>query len=210
MQPSMDKIRESSNNMLKEMQIHTCTFSLCPSLSHPATMQEKTSIVVHNSASLGLNINREKSKVLKINIASAMPITLGEEAQEEVDSFPYLSKVGAAFLQLKNVWWSSKDAGGWLDVPSDGLQIASQGKPSPGTPKGAGREDQETPAAVIWRQTWGGSWNDWLRTETFRESLLVFYSILCASAFTVALCVGSEVALLLQIDAYSCLMKASY
>ncbi|RXN14385.1 guanine nucleotide-binding subunit alpha-12 isoform X2 [Labeo rohita] len=56
-------------------------------------MQEKTNIVVDASASLGLNINREKSRVLKINTASKTPIMLGEEVLEEVDSFPYLGSI---------------------------------------------------------------------------------------------------------------------
>ncbi len=47
-------------------------------LSHTQQqMQEKTNTVAETSASLGLNINREKSKVLKINTASKTPITLG-------------------------------------------------------------------------------------------------------------------------------------
>lgn len=78
------------------------------------------------SASLGLNISREKSKVLKINMASKTHITLGKMVLEELDRFPYLgsiidrhggtdadvriciSKARTAFLQLKNIWRSSE------------------------------------------------------------------------------------------------------
>lgn len=94
-------------------------------LSHTQhQIQEKTNTVAETSASLGLNINREKSKVLKINTASKTPINplLGEEVLEEVDCFSYLgsiigrhggtdadmrihiSKARTALLQLKNIW----------------------------------------------------------------------------------------------------------
>ena len=94
-------------------------------LSHTQhQMQEKTSTVSGNSAKLGLNIHRGKSKVLKVNALSENPIKLADEALEEVESFIYLGnivngqggtdadvrtrigKARAAFLQLKNVWAS--------------------------------------------------------------------------------------------------------
>ena len=94
-------------------------------LSHSQQqMQEKTNIIAGNSAKLGLNIHRGKSKVLKVNTASITPITLAGEALEEVESFTYLGsivdkqggtdanvririgKARAAFLQLQKVWAS--------------------------------------------------------------------------------------------------------
>lgn len=48
----------------------------------------KTNIVVDNSASLGLNINRGKSKVLKINVPNEKPITV------QVSSGSILDKQG--------------------------------------------------------------------------------------------------------------------
>lgn len=94
-------------------------------LSHTQQqMQEKTSIVADNSASLGLHINRGKSKVFKTNASSNTPITVEGDALEEVDSFTYLGsildkqggtdadvktrigKARAAFHQLKNIWGS--------------------------------------------------------------------------------------------------------
>ena len=94
-------------------------------LSHTQhQMQEKTNTVSENSAKLGLNIHRGKSKVLKVNAQSENPIKLADEALEEVESFIYLGsivngqggtdadvktrigKARAAFLQLKNVWAS--------------------------------------------------------------------------------------------------------
>ena len=89
-------------------------------------MQEKTSTVAETSAKLGLSIHRGKSKVLKVNDASATPIKLEGVALEEVESFTYLGsivdkqggtdadvkirigKARAAFLQLKNIWTSSE------------------------------------------------------------------------------------------------------
>ena len=53
-------------------------------------MQGKTSAMAANSAKLGLNIHRGKSKVLKVNTASETPITLADETLEDVDSFTYL------------------------------------------------------------------------------------------------------------------------
>ncbi|KAL6466641.1 hypothetical protein MHYP_G00244450 [Metynnis hypsauchen] len=84
-------------------------------------MQEKTDIVAENSARLGLNINRGKSKVLKTNASNETPITVQGEALEEVRSFTYLGsildncggtdadvkthigKARAAFNQLTNI-----------------------------------------------------------------------------------------------------------
>ena len=89
--------------------------------THPQ-MQEKTNTLAINSARLGLNIHRGKSKVLRVNSASTEPITLEGEALEEVDEFTYLGsvvnkqggtdadvkvrigKARVAYLQLKNIW----------------------------------------------------------------------------------------------------------
>ncbi|KAK7098983.1 hypothetical protein V1264_003191 [Littorina saxatilis] len=96
-------------------------------LSHTQQqMQEKTGIVADNSASLGLHINRGKSKVFKTNAPNNTPITVEGIALEEVDSFTYLGsildkqggtdadvktrigKARAAFHQLKKIWGSSE------------------------------------------------------------------------------------------------------
>lgn len=96
-------------------------------LSHTQQqMQEKTNSVTDNSARLGLNINRGKSKVFKTNTTNETPITVQGEALEEVDSFTYLGsildkhggtdadirtrigKARTAFHQLKNIWGSSE------------------------------------------------------------------------------------------------------
>ena len=85
-------------------------------------MQEKTSCVAYYSAGIGLNIHRGKSKVLKVNTASTIPITLEGTILEEVESFTYLGsiidiqggtdadikarigKARVAFNQMKKVW----------------------------------------------------------------------------------------------------------
>ena len=43
--------------------------------------------------SLGLNINRGKSKILKVNSTGTVSVTLGVEGIEEVDHFTYLGSV---------------------------------------------------------------------------------------------------------------------
>ena len=96
-------------------------------LSHTQQqMQEKTSTIATNSARLGLNIHRGKSKVMRVNSANAAPIILEGEALEEIEEFTYLGsivnkqggtdadvrvrigKARVAYLQLKNIW-SAKD-----------------------------------------------------------------------------------------------------
>ena len=89
-------------------------------------MQEKTNIIAENSTHIGLNIHREKSKILKVNATNTSPITLEKEALDEVEDFVYLGsivnkqggtdgdvrarigKARTAFHQLKNIW-STKD-----------------------------------------------------------------------------------------------------
>ena len=100
-----------------------------PLLSHTHThtqheqMKMKITSVAETSASVGLIIHREESKILKYNTENTNPISLDVENLEEVGSFTYLdsstiyeqggpyadvkTKTGksrAAFLQLNNVW----------------------------------------------------------------------------------------------------------
>nr|KAG5697478.1 hypothetical protein BaRGS_029369 [Batillaria attramentaria] len=53
------------------------------------TMQEKTSMTAENSPRLGLNIHKEKTKVLKINTAAM----LEGEGLEKVENFTYLGSI---------------------------------------------------------------------------------------------------------------------
>ena len=94
-------------------------------LSHTQKqMQDKTSTIAETSISVGLNIHKRKSKVLKVNTSNPAPIILEGSVLEEVDHFTYLGsivdlqggtdadvrcrigKARAAFLQLKNIWHS--------------------------------------------------------------------------------------------------------
>ncbi|VDP35317.1 unnamed protein product [Schistosoma curassoni] len=96
-------------------------------LSHThEQMQIKTASVAAVSASVGLNIHKEKTKVLKYNIENSNPFTLDGETLEDVESFTHLGsiideqggsdadvkarigKTRAAFLQLKNKWNSQQ------------------------------------------------------------------------------------------------------
>ena len=93
-------------------------------LSHiQQQMQGKTTIVAEHSARVGRNIHRPrgKSKIIKMNSAITVSVTLGAVVREEVKHFPYLSsvvdtqggteadvkvrigKARVAFLELKNI-----------------------------------------------------------------------------------------------------------
>ncbi|VDP54838.1 unnamed protein product [Schistosoma mattheei] len=80
-------------------------------------MQVKTNSVAAASASVGLNIHKGKSKILKYNMEITNPITFVGETLEDVKSSTYLgsiideqrrSDVWAAFIQLKNIWDSKQ------------------------------------------------------------------------------------------------------
>ncbi|VDP27223.1 unnamed protein product [Schistosoma margrebowiei] len=91
-------------------------------LSHThEQMQIKTASVAAVSASVGINMHKGKTKVLKFKTENSNPITLDGETLEDVESFTYLGsiideqggsdadvkarigKARAAFLQLKNI-----------------------------------------------------------------------------------------------------------
>ncbi|VDP24699.1 unnamed protein product [Schistosoma margrebowiei] len=96
-------------------------------LSHThEQMQTKTASEAAVSASVGLSIHKEKTRVLKFKAENSNPITLDGETLEDVESFTYLGniideqggsdadvkarigKARAAFLQLKNIWNSKQ------------------------------------------------------------------------------------------------------
>ncbi|VDP38607.1 unnamed protein product [Schistosoma curassoni] len=91
-------------------------------------MKEKTTSVLEASTAIGLNINKEKSKILPYNIACTSPITVDGEYLEDVKTFTYLGsiideqgrsdadvrarfgKASEAYLQLKDIWNSKQYA----------------------------------------------------------------------------------------------------
>lgn len=94
-------------------------------LSHTyQQMQEKTNLVSSTAMDIGLNVNINKSKILKINSSSINSVTLNKSKLEEVQSFTYLGsivdqqggtdadvkarigKARVAFIQLNNIWKS--------------------------------------------------------------------------------------------------------
>ena len=94
-------------------------------LSHShQQMQEKTNLVSNTAMEIGLSINKDKSKILKINSTNTNAIILNRNQLEEVQSFTYLGsiidqqggtdadvkarigKARAAFIQLNNIWKS--------------------------------------------------------------------------------------------------------
>ncbi|VDO88015.1 unnamed protein product [Schistosoma margrebowiei] len=56
-------------------------------------MQMKTTRIAAASASVGLNIHKGKSKIFKYNIENTNPITLDEEALEDVETFTYPNRI---------------------------------------------------------------------------------------------------------------------
>ncbi|VDP49146.1 unnamed protein product [Schistosoma curassoni] len=96
-------------------------------LSHTQQqMQEKTTGVAADSAAVGLNIHKGKSKILRYNTTCTNRITLDGEDLEDVNTFTYLGsiidehgrsdadmkarigKARPAYLQLKNIWNSKQ------------------------------------------------------------------------------------------------------
>ena len=89
-------------------------------------MQDKINIITEVSSQTGMNVNRNKTKVLRNNTHQIEPITLAGESLEDVTSFTYLrsvvdqnggtdpdvkariQKAKVAFIMLKNIW-SSKE-----------------------------------------------------------------------------------------------------
>ncbi|VDO57975.1 unnamed protein product [Schistosoma margrebowiei] len=89
-------------------------------------MQEKTTSVASASATVGLNIHKGKSEILRYNTACTNPITIDGEDLEDVKTFAHLGsiineqsgcdaevkarigKARAAYLQLKNIWNSKQ------------------------------------------------------------------------------------------------------
>ena len=97
---------------------------LAPMSHSHRQMQDKTKNLARISAQVGLKINKNKTKILRLNTTCERPIMLEGEGLEEVESFRYLgsivdtrggteadvktriSKARAAFHILRNVWKS--------------------------------------------------------------------------------------------------------
>ena len=86
-------------------------------LSHNhSQMQDKTTLLETTGAGTGLNINREKAELMKMNTTVNAPVTVGGEPTREVEFFVYLGtdrdvtarigKARAALVMLKNIWAS--------------------------------------------------------------------------------------------------------
>ena len=99
---------------------------LCLISSTHQHIQEKTAKLNETSRSLGLNINRKKTKVMRINARNNNTVQVNGEQLEEVDTFTYLGSIVATsggtdeditsrinkarhvFAILKPVWTSSQ------------------------------------------------------------------------------------------------------
>ena len=87
-------------------------------------MQAKTSDLYHTSVQIGLRINKQKTKILRINAGTDEPVTIEGEELGEAESFTYLGsvmdksggtdadvktrigKARSAFNMLRKVWHS--------------------------------------------------------------------------------------------------------
>lgn len=56
-------------------------------------MQEKTPELHHTSVPVALKLNKQKTKILTINVGNDEPVTLEGEKLEKVESFAYLGSV---------------------------------------------------------------------------------------------------------------------
>ncbi|VDP26169.1 unnamed protein product [Schistosoma curassoni] len=93
-----------------------------PTRALKSDIEVKTIRVAEASASVGLNVHKAKSKILKYKMEITNPITVYGETLEDVGSFTYLGciidergesnadvkeRIGKArieFLQMKNIW----------------------------------------------------------------------------------------------------------
>ena len=91
-------------------------------------MQDETTKLATTSLGAGLRINKEKTKLMRINTPTTSPVTIDDRPIQEVDSFTYLGsiidkqggtdsdvtarvgKARAAFIILKNIWASREIA----------------------------------------------------------------------------------------------------
>ncbi|VDP58635.1 unnamed protein product [Schistosoma mattheei] len=77
-------------------------------------MQRKATRVAAASASVGLNIYKGKSKIIKYNTENTKLTTLDEEAVEQVESFTYLGSItderGGSDVDIKARIGKAKDA----------------------------------------------------------------------------------------------------
>ena len=99
------------------------------SLSHNhKQMQDKTTKLATTSLGTGLRINKEKTKLMRINTPTTNPVNIDDRPIQEVDSFTYLGstidhqggtdsdvlarvgKARVAFIILKNIWASKEIA----------------------------------------------------------------------------------------------------
>ncbi|VDO94919.1 unnamed protein product, partial [Schistosoma margrebowiei] len=56
-------------------------------------MQRKTARVVEDSAEVGLNIHKGKTKILRYNTTCNNPVTIDGEYLEDVKTFTYLGSI---------------------------------------------------------------------------------------------------------------------
>ncbi|KAL0159452.1 hypothetical protein M9458_043177, partial [Cirrhinus mrigala] len=63
-------------------------------LSHrQQQMQEKINVVAFMSSQVGLNIHKDKTKILKVNTTTTEPVTLNGIPLKEVQPFTYLGSI---------------------------------------------------------------------------------------------------------------------
>ena len=95
-------IRWNFTNMLEDLDFADDLALLSSAMNH---LQQKTTKLTDNARKVGLKLNANKCKVLRVNGKSANRLLVGESEIEEVESFTYLganvSKDGGATADIK-------------------------------------------------------------------------------------------------------------
>ncbi|PIK55539.1 hypothetical protein BSL78_07544 [Apostichopus japonicus] len=77
-------------------------------------MQIKTNLLADEASRVGLDINKQKTKVMRINTRNQEPILIGQEELQEVDRFVYLgatmTKDGGGMGDIANRTWKARGA----------------------------------------------------------------------------------------------------
>ena len=66
-------------------------------------IQNKLNRLVHNAGKLGLKLNAQKCKVMRMNTRREDKVMIGREEVEDVEEFVYLGTTGTRLFQLEDL-----------------------------------------------------------------------------------------------------------